>query len=234
MSDLLTAIERQYSFELPPLYHRLYQDGMLDWFLDSNGPNPNWHRDIFPRLRQRPPMLLFAQDFELYTPQEVLSWEHPWDWNTTYHFVPLGHTGAGDLYAFCPSLATDSEVPITLSLHDSNETTVLAPSLEGFIFREMLYRATSFDEYDLEGYTGFEDLRADWQRAAQAITPYLKPIWNTILAEVYARPVQAETIVLPRYSYTVNGLLSQAEFAQLIEQEIGFAKLNSTFEHFAV
>jgi hypothetical protein len=48
---------------------------------------------------------------------------------------------------------------------------MLAPSLEAFIFREMLDRATFIDEYALEGYADFEDLRANLQRAVQSIAP---------------------------------------------------------------
>jgi hypothetical protein len=71
--------------------------------------------------------------------------------------VPLGQTGGGDLYTFCPSLAAHGDTPVTISWHDANETTVLAPSLETFIFRQMLDRATAFDKYDLEGYADFEE-----------------------------------------------------------------------------
>ena len=233
MTDLLAAIERQHDFQLPELYHRLYHAGMLDWFLDGGFPNPHWSRDILPRLRQRPPVLLFARDFELMRPEDVLTWELPWDGSPNHRFVPLGQTGGGDLYAFCPSLSgPDGDVPITLSLHDDNQTTVLAPSLEAFLFREMLDRATSFDQYDLQGYVDFEALRADLQRAAEAIRPYLRPAWHALLKEVYARPLREETVTLPRRSYTVDTLLPAAEFERLIEQEMGFAQLNATFEHF--
>src|SRR5688500_1246019 len=112
--DLLAAIERKYDFPLPPLYHRLYHDGMLDWFLDGGYPSPHWRRDIFPRLQPRPPVLLYAQDFELMRPEEVLSWEWPEEWTARYRFVPLGQTGGGDVYAFCPTLAAGGDVPITL------------------------------------------------------------------------------------------------------------------------
>jgi hypothetical protein len=69
MSDAIRAIEQAYDFQLPALYQQLYHDGMLNWFLDGGFPNPNWHAHIFPQLRHRPPVLLFAQDFELYAPK---------------------------------------------------------------------------------------------------------------------------------------------------------------------
>ncbi|GAA4023437.1 hypothetical protein GCM10022409_04110 [Hymenobacter glaciei] len=233
MPDAIASIERHYDFVLPDLYKRLYHDGMLDWFLDGGFPNHDWYKNIFPRLRQKPPILLFAQDFELYAPETVPTLDLSEDWGTAHGFVPLGHTGGGDLYAFCLTLATDGETPITLSLHDDNKTTVLAPSLEGFIFREMLDRATSFDEYAQEGYAGFEELRADLQRAVQSISPYLRPAWGSLLAEVYARPLGQEIIVLPRRQYTVDTLLPSTEFEAIVAREIGFAQLNTTFEHLA-
>jgi len=232
MPDLLAAIEHKYAFPLPPLYRQLYHDGMLDWFLDGGYPNSQWSTAIYPRLRQKPPILLYAQDFELYSPETVLTTDIADDWDPLYQFVPLGQTGGGDLYAFCPSLTTATgDTPVTLSLHDDNKTTVLAPSLAGFIFREMLDRATSVDEYALADYPNFEALRLDWQRAAQSISPYLPAAWNAVLAEVYTRPLQAQTIVLPRYQYTVDALLPTAEFEQIIGREIGFDQLNATFEH---
>lgn len=233
MSDVIKAIEQAYAFKLPALYQQLYHDGMLDWFLDGGFPNPNWHADVFPRLRLKPPVLLFAQDFELYAPETVPDLLSDGDWGPVYRFVPLGHTGGGDLYAFCPTLApAGGEAPITLSRHDDSTTTVLAPSLDAFIFRKMLDRATSFDEYDLTGYAGFEDLRADLQRAVQSIAPYLKPAWGALLAEVYDRPLRPETVVLPRHQYTTDTLLPEAEFEEILQREMGFDLLNHEFEHF--
>jgi hypothetical protein len=145
---------------------------MLNWFLDGGFPNPNWHAHIFPRLRHRPPVLLFAQDFELYVPETVPDLLPSEAWGPTHRFVPLGQTAGGDSYAFCPTLASAvGDAPITLSRHDENTTAMLAPSLEAFIFREMLDRATFIDEYALEGYADFEDLRANLQRAVQSIAP---------------------------------------------------------------
>jgi hypothetical protein len=227
MPDFIAAVAHQYQFELPALYQRLYFAGMLDWGL----PSANWYGEVFPRLRDRPPALLFSQDFELYTPEQVLAVD-PQDWGPTYQFVPLGQTGGGDLYAFCPSLAEHGDAPVTLSYHDANETTVLAPSLEAFIFRQMLDRATSFDEYDLEGYTNFEELRVDLQRAALTIRPYLRPTWHARLTEVYARPLHTQTVVLPRRSYTIDALLPQMEFEAILKQEMNFTHLNATFKHF--
>ena len=96
----------------------------------------------------------------------------------------------------------------------------------------MLDRATSFDEYALEGYVDFEELRADLQRAVQSIAPYLKPAWSALLAEVYARPLRQETVVLPRRQYTISALLPEAEFEEIIQREISFPLLNHTFAHF--
>ncbi|MGI4737128.1 MAG: SMI1/KNR4 family protein [Janthinobacterium lividum] len=228
MSDFIATVAHQYQFELPALYRRLYSDGMLDWGL----PSANWYAEVFPRLRERPPALLFSQDFELYMPEQVLAVD-PQDWGPTYQFVPLGQTGGGDLYAFCPSLTAHGETPVTLSLHDANETTVLASSLEAFIFRQMLDRATAFDKYDLEGYANFDELRTDLQRAALTIRPYLRPTWYARLTEVYARLLQPQTIVLPRQSYTIDALLPQAEFEEILRQEINFTDLNTTFAHFS-
>jgi hypothetical protein len=237
MSDLVTALSRKYAFEFPELYHRLYRDGMLNWTLDGGSPNPNWYAEIFPRLRQRPPMLLFASDFELHAPAEVLEFDFGDLFGTAYQFVPLGQTGAGDLYAFCPTLAAGGETPIVLALHDENETTVLAPSLEGFIFRMMLDRATHISPNDLTGYADFEEFRVDLQRAAETIRPYLRPAWHGVLAEAYARPVREEAEEsapgMPYYRYPYFSLLPQAEFEKILTRELGPGRFGTTFQHLA-
>jgi hypothetical protein len=215
MDSILQAIEAHFQVPLPALYVQLYQDGMLDWGV----PNPNWYRDIYPRLRQRPPVLLYAPDFELIAPEQVLEQDLICEPSPDHLFIPFGTTGAGDLYCFYP----------TLTWHDEDKTEVLAPSLDAFIFREMLAKVTAIDEYSLEGYADFEALRQDLLLAADSIRPYLKPAWNNILDTVYRLPLRTETVVLPRAQYTVQCLLNDTELQEILAKEMPFTYAGHTF-----
>jgi hypothetical protein len=229
MDSTLRAIETHFQVLLPALYVQLYQDGMLDWFLDGGLPNPNWYRDIYPRLRQHPPVLLYALDFELIAPEQVLEQDLICEPSPDHLFIPFGTTGAGDLYCFYPTLAEDGEYPVTLTWHDEDKTEVLAPSLDAFIFREMLTKVTAIDEYSLEGYSDFEALRQDLLRAADSIRPYLKPAWNDILDTFYRLPLRTETVVLPRAQYTVQCLLTTTELQEILVKEMPFTYAGHTF-----
>ena len=51
----LQKIEQTYGFQYPKLYHRLWEDGML---------NVLWQWDeVFPELKKNPPLLLFMDQF---------------------------------------------------------------------------------------------------------------------------------------------------------------------------
>ena len=57
----LEQIEQRYGFKYPELYHRLHNDGMLDWGEFGS----NWHATYWEKFKSNPPLLLFGDDIEL-------------------------------------------------------------------------------------------------------------------------------------------------------------------------
>ena len=56
MMNQLEQIEQQYGFKYPELYHKLYNDKMLDW----GEFGPNWHATYWEKFKINPPLLLFG------------------------------------------------------------------------------------------------------------------------------------------------------------------------------
>ena len=56
----IQEIETKYGFSFPLLYKQLDADGMLD--VGEYGPN--WYTEVYPTLKDNPPLLLHSYDFE--------------------------------------------------------------------------------------------------------------------------------------------------------------------------
>ena len=100
---MLKTLEQQYQFQYPELYHRLYADQMLDIGEYSS----HWSKEVYPRLKNHPPLFLYSGDFELIPLANIaeaieeLNGEESWfSINPDYLFIPFGQTGGGDYYCF--------------------------------------------------------------------------------------------------------------------------------------
>ena len=51
---MLKALEQQYQFQYPELYHRLYAEQMLDIGEYAS----LWSKEVYPRLKNHPPLFL--------------------------------------------------------------------------------------------------------------------------------------------------------------------------------
>ena len=60
-------LEQQYNFAYPKLYHQLYADQMLDIGEYSSF----WSKEVYPRLKNRPPLFLYSGEFELIPPANI-------------------------------------------------------------------------------------------------------------------------------------------------------------------
>ena len=58
---MLKVLEQQYQFQYPELYHRLYADQMLDIGEYAS----LWSKEVYPRLKNHPPLFLYSGEFEL-------------------------------------------------------------------------------------------------------------------------------------------------------------------------
>ncbi len=135
-------IEDKYNFKYPQIYKNLAEDNMLDW----GEFGANWLKVEYPKLKNKPPFLLYGSDFEILSfemiLEEIESFSDKEDYRHTKkefynRFIPFGQTGAGDLYCFY--LNEQNEIDsIILVWHDCNEVEILADSLQNFIFMQLL------------------------------------------------------------------------------------------------
>jgi len=216
-------LEQQYNFAYPKLYHQLYANQMLDIGEYSS----LWSKEVYPRLKNHPPLFLYSGEFELIPPANIaetieeLNGEDSWfSINPDYLFIPFGQTGGGDYYCFFYDKNNPKPVPpIALLQHDSDEAEILADTLEDFFFYEMLSSMNDIYEGSLVRSEG--DFQENITNLLRSHLPYVtKKEQHEILEEVYSRKLTDFTRVFPNSTQSYQGLLSDEEFAQLVQQHI--------------
>ena len=216
-------LEQQYNFAYPKLYHQLYADQMLDIGEYSS----LWSKEVYPRLKDHPPLFLYSGEFELIPPANIaetieeLNGEDSWfSINPDYLFIPFGQTGGGDYYCFFYDKNNPKpEPPITLLHHDSDEAEILADTLEDFFFYEMLSSVNDIYEGSLVRSEG--DFQENITNLLRSHLPYVtKKEQREILEEVYSRKLADFTHVFPNSTQSYQGLLSDEEFEQLVQLHI--------------
>ena len=216
-------LEQQYNFAYPKLYHQLYADQMLDIGEYSS----LWSKEVYPRLKNHPPLFLYSGEFELIPPANIaetieeLNGEDSWfSINPDYLFIPFGQTGGGDYYCFFYDKNTPKpEPPIALLHHDSDEAEILADTLEDFFFYEMLSSVNDIYEGSLVRSEG--DFQENITNLLRSHLPYVtKKEQREILEEVYSRKLTDFTRVFPNSTQSYQGLLSDEELEQLVQQRI--------------
>ena len=216
-------LEQQYNFAYPKLYHQLYADQMLDIGEYSSF----WSKEVYPRLKNHPPLFLYSGEFELIPPANIaetieeLNGEDSWfSINPDYLFIPFGQTGGGDYYCFFYDKNNPKpEPPIALLHHDSDEAEILADTLEDFFFYEMLSSVNDIYEGSLVRSEG--DFQENITNLLRSHLPYVtKKEQREILEKVYSRKLTDFTRVFPNSTQSYQGLLSDEEFEQLVQQHI--------------
>jgi len=218
----LEQIEQQYKFKYPELYHRLYNDKMLD----GGEFGPNWHATYWEKFKINPPLLLFANDIELLefnrkgngtsVIEHIETLRDPNHYipiKSEFTFIPFASTGGGDLYVFQLDKQCGDDVPITLIPHDSDDATILAKNLQDFIFRMLLECAREIDE---NSRANDGDLKTNLFNMLRTHKPYLSKSQVAKVEEIYNRDL---------------GLISMDELSSTLRQEIGFDGLDKEFKY---
>lgn len=231
--NTLQDLEEEYNFTYPALYKQLYDDKMLDWGTEGNG----WYTNVFPTLKENPPLLLFGNDIEIWDPivyhggiREIINHE-VYDINQKYRMVPFAKNGAGDLYVFQFDMQVNGEVPITFFRHDS-DAEISAKNLQDFIFRQLLESLTEMDEYSMFEGDSEEEAKQHLHNQLNTHRKYLTPRQVEILEDIYKRDIFQYTYKTPGGSeFEAKGLLTFDELEKHINQEIAFEKLNTKFDY---
>ncbi|MGJ1433068.1 SMI1/KNR4 family protein [Sphingobacterium spiritivorum] len=231
--NTLEDLEKEFNFTYPELYKQLYADKMLDWGSDGNG----WYANVFPKLKENPPLLLFGSDIEIWDPivyrdgiREMINHEI-YDINPKYRMVPFAKNGAGDMFVFQLDMENNGEIPITFFGHDS-DAEILAKNLQDFIFRQLLESLTEIDEYSMFYEDSEEKIKQNLHNQLKTHRKYLKAEQVEILEDFYQRDIFEYTYKTPNGSeFEAKGLLTFDDLEKLIKQEMAFEKLNIKFDY---
>jgi len=231
--NTLEDLEKEFNFTYPELYKQLYADKMLDWGSDGNG----WYANVFLKLKENPPLLLFGSDIEIWDPivyrdgiREMINHEI-YDINPKYRMVPFAKNGAGDMFVFQLDMENNGEIPITFFGHDS-DAEILAKNLQDFIFRQLLESLTEIDEYSMFYEDSEEKIKQNLHNQLKTHRKYLKAEQVEILEDFYQRDIFEYTYKIPNGSeFEAKGLLTFDDLEKLIKQEMAFEKLNIKFDY---
>ena len=228
----LEQLETKHTYTFPKLFKTLWEADLLNWMRGFDTPlekGKTWAEDVYPILKENPPLLLHSggSDFELLTPDEILNFELPQEWDTdSHHFIPFAKTAEGNVYAFYKNMEIDGENPIVLIWED-DETEFIAKNFEDFIFKKMLEASDDIDKEDLAADYGddnaMERYRIDLQSDLITIRPYLKKEYISVLEEAYKGEV-LETLI----SY---GFTNDKPIKELIKEMLYFEQLGEVFDH---
>ncbi|MCA5005255.1 SMI1/KNR4 family protein [Sphingobacterium bovistauri] len=232
----LNELEKELNISYPEIYKSLYTNGMLDWGTEENG----WYTNVFPKLKENPPLLLFGADIEIWDPidwkggiEEILNHE-VYDIHEKFKLVPFAKNGAGDMYVFQYDLEQNGEIPISFFPHDDDELEVQAKNFQDFIFRQLLESLTEMDEYSMFEGDSEEQIKTHLLNQLRTHQPYLTENQIAVLEEIYKRDLFEYTYKVPNGGeFEAYGLLTFDEVDEIVKREIDFPLLNKKMEYLA-
>lgn len=225
--DQLAEIERRTGFRVPDLYRRLRAAGACDYGAGQDDWRATWRQ----RALSNPPVLLGALDFEWMSLDDAAQWTAPNYWMPEHVFVPFGESN-GDIYAFYPAWREGDDVPIVRAYHDVSTCEVLAPHLEGFLYRKML-EAMTFPDPQRDEDDGFtaQEARQALRASVSALRPYLRPAWMADLDAIVEREPRAWQRKVGRFEEDYVSQLDGQELDERVARELAFTRLNAEFAH---
>lgn len=157
--NYISHLEDRHQLALPLLYKQLAQDGMLDWQTDKE----NWWDDVYPTLLNNPPLLLISWDFEMSSPDELLSYADerlPSCDDEDWYYLKLEFQGRlalfaicgnGDAYAFYYADDKHAEPQVLRVCHDKASEFV-AQNFQDFIVYKLLEIAHTGTDENADGF----------------------------------------------------------------------------------
>jgi hypothetical protein len=206
--NVLNEIEATLDIKYPKTYHAMAQDGMLDW----GALGPNWFKDVYPKIRTNPPLLLFASDFKIIELKNVVKeWEKlKLDSSGFHRLVPFAKISAGD--PFCFLFENAASINCVCKFNRRNDEAIkLARTFEDFIFREMLGSVVDVNREDIDDENEF---RRDVSAMILTHKKYLPEKHIEILIDVVGRPLKELDDEF--------GAISTDDYFEIVEREIAF------------
>ena len=229
----INHLEKELNINYPEIYKNLYTNEMLNWGESGNG----WYDNVFPKLKENPPLLLFGNDIEIWNPieykteiAEILTRER-FDIAEKYKLVPFAKSGGGDLYVFHYDLQNGDDIPISFLPHDDCILQVLAKNFQDFIFRQMLEAVTEIDEYSMFDDDDEHQIKENLKNQLRTHQPYLTSKQIEILENIYSREIFDYSYQLPNgYKDESRGLATFDEVEKIIKTEIDFEYFNKEID----
>lgn len=222
---VVTDLENRHQFAYPRIYHQLLADNMLDW----GKPGAHWFTREYPKLKENPPLLLYASEFELFDQEgcesrvnEMLETHERFSIDPKFRFVPFASSGAGDFYCFHLNERTGEDVPVVYFWHDADRVNYLAKNLQDFIFLKML--EVSVSEVDDDSTFRKELCEGGLQKYLASHAKYLTTPQRNVLQEIYRRD-----FVHPGEEDGSLGLLGAQEFRALRSQFAAYEMHGQSF-----
>jgi len=226
----LEQLETTHNFTYPTLYKTLFEAEFLNWMRGFEEPlekGKSWANDVYPTLGENPPLLLHSGgfDFELLTPNTILDFNFPEEWDTkTHHFIPFAKTSEGNIYAFYDNGIQESHIVL---IWEDDEAEYVAKNFEDFIFRKMLEAADDIDKDELFTDYGkdkpMELYRTDLKADLETIRPYLKDEYISILEETYNGEI-LETLI-------AYGFIGTKPVKEVMKELLDFELMGEVFDH---
>ncbi|BDU23521.1 SMI1/KNR4 family protein [Flavobacterium sp. GSB-24] len=222
-------IEKKYGFEYPELYKQLYIDRMLD--MSESGPN--WYSEVYPKLKDNPPLLLHTYDFKLMNlknvEDEINELSDPENYrkiNKEFRFIPFGRSYGGDHYCFFLNDENNGNIPIVFVWHDLNEVEYLAKNLQDFIFRALLTDMAYIDE-DISD----KEFKYNLEMTFKSHEKYLTEQQKELLLNFLNLEIKDYEIIYPYSKENARGLLTYEEKDKILVEVISFDKMATSFEY---
>jgi len=217
----LQQLELRFDFAYPQLYLKLCAQGMLE----NGTAGLDWITEQYPLLRQNPPLLLFANEFELMDfgdiesqMEEFTAPDHWMNIRPDLRFIPFAQNGAGDMYCFFLTGTQGDDIPVVLLWHDANRATYKAKNLQDFIFRSMLEAVADVEEAEY-GLLDKDNFGTDLQNFLRTHQPYLSVQQQNVLKNIYDN------------AGADKPLISELELQHILQNEIGFEQMDQSFKY---
>ena len=224
----LQKIEQTYNFQYPKLYHRLWEDRMLDvrWQKEI------WWEEVFPELKKNPPLLLFRDQFmALDDAEEIVNliedYKSQRGIKAEYLLVPFASECEGDICFFYNREKTELPPVIVKDWYDFNSAEIIADNLQNFIFYGLLQLVHTI-------YPNTPILLGDFYENIANIyrthRPYLSEEQAQVIKEIYNRkltnfPCSANkeenrysSYLIAKHRSDYTALLSDEEYIDLLNK----------------
>lgn len=217
----LQDIEKKYGFEFPELYKQLYLDGMLK--MGEYGPN--WYSEVYPKLRENPPLLLdMVEVLEIEQIDATIAWfKNPENYQQVderFTFIPFAKDPGRNYYCFFFNKENKGDIPVIFVTYDSTEAEYISKNLQDFIFKMFLTDMAYIDGKDISD----QELKNNLESMFQTHKKYLTHQQRDVLKNILNRKI----IYLDE---EVRSLLIYDEAEEIFAKIIPFDKMDTSFEY---